>query len=417
MNFNITLNVCVLILLMQIGLHSQPDWVQKIFHQEIQPQKTEAAVLVLHQSQKVEVFDNKTAIKTIRQAYKILNVDGLEYATISLPISAKIEVTDLDGWWQNAEGEIFDLTDEDIIEIGFQQSAAYQDEYSNIFADFPEAIPGDLIAFEVVIEENDWTSLFQTYTFQIQQPVLYTSFEISIPLGWEIMQAEWNLDEIKYTKRENGYFWESHNLKYRKSEPLQPPWDYLEKKISLVVFNPDERSPTKFSSWENVANWCANIFKEPALPSDEIKEMTKTVIAEAKTFEDKINSIANYVQNGIRYVAIEIGKERWHPRAAQITYQNRYGDCKDMSTLMRAMLSSLNIKTVPVILNTATYVDWRIPTPFQFNHCIIGISMEGLKSSPNFQNAVVEDWLFFDPPIHIFRLDNCQLPCTEKRLF
>ncbi len=103
------------------------------------------------------------------------------------------------------------------------------------------------------------------------------------------------------------------------------------------------------------------------------------------------------MQNNIRYVAVEVGKERWLPRSAEKTFGNGYGDCKDKTTLMRAMLNSLDILALPVLCNSDSYVDTRLPSPFQFNHIIIAISLKDQKIPEKYNNAIINDWLFFDP--------------------
>ena len=75
-------------------------------------------------------------------------------------------------------------------------------------------------------------------------------------------------------------------------------------------------------------------------PGPEVTKIAQEITADKTTFEDKIQTIANFMQKNIRYVGIEIGKERWQPRMADYTYYNRYGDCKDKTTRVVLSLQS-----------------------------------------------------------------------------
>jgi len=146
-----------------------------------------------------------------------------------------------------------------------------------------------------------------------------------------------------------------------------------------------------------VGNWAANVYSEPALSNEAISKKAKEITQQSNTFVEKIKAVAQYVQNDIRYVAVEVGKERWHPRKAGKTFDNGYGDCKDKTTLMRAMLKSLDIPSMPVLCNSKNYVDARLSSPFQFNHAIIAIPVKEQNIPQSFKNAVVKECLIFDP--------------------
>lgn len=377
---------------------AQPKWVNQSFGLKNFDQIHEDAnAVVLYDVAEIEINEDKSAEIKLRVAYKILTDRGTHYATISLPTSNTIEVSKIKGWHKKPKSKIKKLDDDMIIEAGFQRSAAYFDESRQYIASFPNPEPGDYVAFEATIEENDWTGCYQSFVFHRQQPVIFSMYSVTIPEDWKVSTAKWNMEDVNEVKSENQYSWTYQNLPFRESEPNKPSWNYLSKRISVVAYNPQEQSPTQFNSWENVANWCANEYENRADVSTEISKIVKTLLKDVTTDDEKLRLIADYVQENIRYVAIEIGKGRWQSRRASATFYNGYGDCKDKSTLMRAMLKSADIKSVPVLINATNRVDRRLPTPFQFNHVILAIPVKGLNLSSSFDNAIVNGWLFFDP--------------------
>ncbi|HLF15385.1 MAG TPA: transglutaminase-like domain-containing protein, partial [Bacteroidota bacterium] len=112
---------------------------------------------------------------------------------------------------------------------------------------------------------------------------------------------------------------------------------------------------------------------------------------------EKIQAIATFVRDDIRYVAVEIGKGRWQPRPAATTLHNRFGDCKDKTTLMREMLKAAGIPSRAVLANTTHSVKPDLPTPFQFNHCIVAIPRSALSEPAAWADACAGGWFFFDP--------------------
>ena len=63
----------------------------------------------------------------------------------------------------------------------------------------------------------------------------------------------------------------------------------------------------------------------------EMKQKVAVLTAGATTATDKMAALAKFVQQDIRYVAIELGIGGIQPHAAGEVFQHRYGDCKEGS--------------------------------------------------------------------------------------
>ncbi len=74
-------------------------------------------------------------------------------------------------------------------------------------------------------------------------------------------------------------------------------------------------------------------------------------------------------------------------------FENKYGDCKDKSTLLIAMLKVAGIPASYVLIPTGSIGNLikGFPYPFQFNHCITAIKKEGKY---NFLDPVAENYRF-----------------------
>src|SRR5690349_15321117 len=127
------------------------------------------------------------------------------------------------------------------------------------------------------------------------------------------------------------YVWRFSNLK-RQPAP------------KCVQHNHPSVQITTFRGWAEVAEWYRSLEQKQAAPTPEIQAKTAEIIKEAKTDEEKLRAIYQFVSLNIRYIGVAFGIGRYQPHSAAEVLANGYGDCKDKHTLLEAMLSAVNIK-------------------------------------------------------------------------
>ena len=78
------------------------------------------------------------------------------------------------------------------------------------------------------------------------------------------------------------------------------------------------------------------------------------------------------MRDNVRYISVAIGIGSYQPHPADEIFENRYGDCKDMSTLLCAMGRAVDLDVRPVLISTWQngVADTSLPSPYQFNHMI-----------------------------------------------
>lgn len=104
----------------------------------------------------------------------------------------------------------------------------------------------------------------------------------------------------------------------------------------------------------------------------EMKVMVDNIIEGKATEMEKVESIYDWVQKNIKYIAIEDGLGGFRPRGSQTVFTRRYGDCKDMSNLIHNMLGMANIPSNLAWIGTTSipYSHSEVPTPMADNHMI-----------------------------------------------
>jgi hypothetical protein len=108
------------------------------------------------------------------------------------------------------------------------------------------------------------------------------------------------------------------------------------------------------------------------LPSPDIRLLADSITANLSTDREKVQHIYRWVQQNIKYVAIEDGDNGHVPRQAALVLQRRYGDCKDKSSLLTAMIHSVGLKSNLAWVGTRTlpYKYSEFPAVLNSNHMI-----------------------------------------------
>jgi hypothetical protein len=85
------------------------------------------------------------------------------------------------------------------------------------------------------------------------------------------------------------------------------------------------------------------------------------------------------VQGALRYHSVSVGEGGYRPRPLDQIWATRYGDCKDGSVLLTAVLRALGVEAVCALVNTAFGDDLPgvPPNVLSFNHCIVRARIDG----------------------------------------
>jgi len=83
------------------------------------------------------------------------------------------------------------------------------------------------------------------------------------------------------------------------------------------------------------------------------------------------DALYRWVSSQLRYVAISMGAGGYVPHNADDVLAARYGDCKDKTTLLTALMHAKGIRAMPVLIHTANTFDLPDTVlPGAFNHVI-----------------------------------------------
>jgi len=243
----------------------------------------------------------------------------------------------------------------------------------------PGVAVGCTIDYKYVIEEKEPTieGVFAgRYLFQWYDPIILTRYKVITPWNMDLRHLVFNPPKdvsVAPTVTIQGdkkiYLWEYRNIPQILYEDYTPPIGEIA--FNILVSNMD--------SWERFFRWWRNYIEGKTVADQAIKDKVAQVTAGLSSTQEKIEAIYDYVKQKIRYVSVDLGKSGYEPEPAPEVFENKYGDCKDQSTLLIAMLKEAGIPASYVLIPTHSERNLiaDFPYPFQFNHCIVAVEKEG----------------------------------------
>lgn len=206
--------------------------------------------------------------------------------------------------------------------------------------------------------------------FEYTSPILMLTYEVSGPTELPLKNIEIK-DEIpgtiSYTSKSEGdrtvHRWVVKGVPRAFKEPNMPPLYTVVQRL-LVSTIPD---------WQDISRWYWNLCK-PRLDAvnDAMKEKVVELTGDAETPEEKISRLFQFVSQQIRYMGITTETEApgYEPHDVSVTFNNKYGVCRDKGALLVSMLRLAGFKAYPVIIHAGPKKDEEVPQPF-FNHAIV----------------------------------------------
>jgi hypothetical protein len=137
---------------------------------------------------------------------------------------------------------------------------------------------------------------------------------------------------------------------------------------------------SSYDNWSDVNAWAMSVFDiegtSDSLQTIELNRLIKTNMSQ----EDKITTLIDFVQNDIRYMAVESGIGSIKPYHPENVLKKRFGDCKDKSLLLVNLLKMIGLEQAYPALVSTTFernVDQNIPGGQIFDHCIVNFNLDG----------------------------------------
>ena len=378
-----------------------PDWVTQAATAPLRDHSPDAKAIVLLEDKLITVQSDGHAVERYRLVLKILRPRGREYAEPSAWFSKDGKLLSFHVWSIGPDGHQYTMKDNEYREEGAEGGGIlYEDERYKI-ASPPGADPGGVVAWEYERQIRPYMSE-ETWGFQKTIPVAHSTLEIDLPAGWSKLAVWFKHPPVQPSEISPGHYrWEVTNVPEidLSDVPLAPSERSLAAR--MVLHYSAQSLPQGDALWAKIGSWYQDLASPRTEGTADVATKSRSLVAPDADFTARIQKVATFLQEEIRYVGIEIGIGGWQPHAASDVYRNRYGDCKDKATLLIAMLDAVGIRATWVLVDTHRgFIDPGVPS-VDGNHAIAAIEIPKGYDDPSLKAVVTartgKRYLIFDP--------------------
>lgn len=316
-----------------------------------------------------------------REVITILNGKAKQYAQISAWYDKLRSIKTFKATVYDAYGrEIKKLKNSDIKdESEFDGFSLLSDNRSKS-ADLSQAVYPYTIEFEVETQSKYLYSAPDFFIYRDDEvSIQKSSYEVVFPAELRPRYKLFKVSEPKIAKATDGreiFLWSFSNIIPAKFE--RHTTDF-ERTVGNIKISPVEFEfggyAGKMNSWKEYGLWQASLNKGRDVLPETTRQKVKELIKHAKTDEEKIKILYEYMQNKTRYVSIQLGIGGLQPFEASVVDQTGYGDCKALSNYMVALLREVGITgyyTTVMAGEGESEVDAQFPSN-QANHVIVAV--------------------------------------------
>lgn len=255
----------------------------------------------------------------------------------------------------------------------------YDDSYYYSF-NYPSVASGNRTQLEYREIQKE-IRLLSGFLFTTYAPQVRSRFTIKTPrevdLYFEVLNDPAKV--VQFKKQEKGnivtYEWFAENVPAMKVEDQSPAVRYYEPHVVCYVrsYRSKGKTISVIPDLKALHAWYRTFIRnldEP--PHPELTSVVNTIKQNNTSELAVVKNIFSWVQDNIQYIAFEDGMRGFVPHKASYTCEKRYGDCKDMATLVVGMLKIAGIRAYPTWIGTRDipYRFSELPTPYVDNHMI-----------------------------------------------
>lgn len=219
---------------------------------------------------------------------------------------------------------------------------------------------------------NRWIPLPQNTNQELKSSSLEIQYPADMGLRYHSMETDIRPDST-LADGKVSLLWEAQSVPAFVEFPTDD--------IPMVLFAPNKFSLNGYSedmnTWEGFAKWQGKLNEGKDELPESVKAQIQEMIKEKNSDFEKIDTLYKYMQQNYRYVSVQLGIGGWMPQPAKEVYDNKFGECKGLSNLMKAMLREAGIEAQYTKVRAGREEDdilLDFPSQ-QFNHIILRVPL------------------------------------------
>ncbi len=332
---------------------------------------------------RIDIIDGTLeASNTVKEELLLLNKNAASFADRSIQYSDFFELVEIKAMTRVPDGrkyKNYSVKDFETAEV-LSERNFYDGRKSTSFT-YPNARPGAHLTLEYKEQLQD-ARFVNPYYFNSFYDTEMAIFEIDVDEDIELEMKTYNDPEskIRYeTSSKKGriyHKWTMESIPGFEPESSAPSFRSVSPTVAVRVKSYETNGESKavlrdvsdLFSW--YSTWIDSI-KDGEI-NNEIKAVVDSIKQDSPTEKSLVNGIYDWVKSNIKYLAIENDMEGFIPRDPNTIYQQKFGDCKDMSCMLVNMMDHAGVESHFTWIGTRdialSYEEF--PAPFIDNHMI-----------------------------------------------
>ena len=361
----------------------------------------DAPAVVLFDEYLITVDEQNHAVERERKAIRILKPQGRKYARCEAEYDVDEKLNYIRSWTIAADGRQFQAMDSDFTDRGAYAGADMQFTERIRTVNPPASDPGAVVVCETeehlrpYMSEEDWD-------IQASIPMVFEALELALPPGGRYAESWRKYAPVKPIEIGSNHLrWEIKDMPALDLENIRatPAWGALAARMSIKWG--DAAVKGNNNQWRAIGLWQEHLEEHRPDPTPEINAKALELTAGAPDLYTKLSRITEYIQKNIRYFIVAKGIGGWQAHYAADIYRNRYGDCKDKTTLLISMLQAIGIRAHYLHVDSRRgIIDPDAPS-LVGNHMIVAIELPEGENDPRLLARVKatngKTLLIFDP--------------------
>lgn len=371
-------------LVLFIGLFAFSANAQNLL-EEYKKQYPDFNELVLNDIQTYDFSIENNKLKVIQDNHHesmILTDNGIQSNKESFSYSDLVKLQSYDAFTvinDNGKERKIKVTQTNEIQSG--QSSVFYDDVKERQLIFPNLEAGAKKVYDYQTEFVD-AFLLHKFLFGSHLPVKNSSLEIrtekNINIGFKIFNDPSNSIQFSRTEKKGKwiYKWTLKDVKPIKFEGNTPGFLYIVPHINVYIkdYTVNNNKVEVLGDVNKLYTYYKGFTKNLNQTEDpKLKAISLQITENLTNDDDKVKAIFYWVKDNIKYIAFENGYEGFIPREASFVCERKFGDCKDMASIITAMAQYANVKNVFISwigTREIPYSYAELPTPAVDNHMI-----------------------------------------------
>lgn len=361
----------------------------------------DAPAVILFDEYLITVDDQNHAVERERWAVRILKPQGRGYSHCSVSYDVDEKLNYFRSWTFTPDGRQLQALESDFTDQGAYNAPELQFTERIRTVRPPASDPGAVVVCETEEQLRPYMHE-ETWDIQTSIPAVFQGLELALPPGGRYADSWRKYEPIKPIEVAPKHLrWEIKDMPGLDLENLRatPHWGALASRMTVKWGDAAVKGTD--NQWKAIGLWQEQLEEHRPDPTPEITAKTQELVAGAPDLYTKLSRITDYIQKNVRYFVVERGIGGWQAHYAGDIYRNRYGDCKDKTTLLIAMLKVIGVRAYYFHVDSRRgIIDPDAPS-LVGNHMITAIELPDGENDPRLLARVKaangKTLLIFDP--------------------